>query len=47
MDVVDVVKWKASSEELASKFPSENIRIDSQLIVYPSQTAFLLREAKS
>lgn len=46
MDVVDVVKWKTSSEELASKFPSDNLRIGSQLIVYPSQTAFFVKGGK-
>ena len=46
MDLVDVVKWEVSEKELAHKFPSDEIRLGSQLVVYPSQTAFFVKGGK-
>lgn len=46
MKAVDVVKYEVSDKELVSKFPSENLRLGSQLIVYPSQTAFFVKGGK-
>lgn len=46
MDIVDVVKWEVSEKELAHKFPSDNIRLGSQLVVYPGQTAFFVKGGK-
>ena len=46
MNIVDVIKWEVSCKELALKFPTDNIRIGSQLIVYPSQTALFVKGGK-
>lgn len=46
MDIFDVVKWEISEKELVHKFPSDNLRIGSQLIVYPSETAFFVKGGK-
>ncbi len=46
MSVVDVVKYEVSDKELVGKFPSDNIRLGSQLVVYPSQTAFFVKGGK-
>ena len=46
MNVVDVIKWEVSDKELAHKFPSDNLRLGSQLVVYPSQTAFFVKGGK-
>ncbi len=43
MNAVDVVKWEVSDRELVHKFPTDEIRLGSQLIVYPSQTAFFVK----
>lgn len=39
MSILDVVKCEVSDTELVSKFPSDKIRLGSQLVVYPGQTA--------
>ncbi|WP_290456050.1 SPFH domain-containing protein [Bacteroides acidifaciens] len=46
MDIVDVVKWEVSDDELVHRFSSDNIRLGSQLVVYPGQTAFLVKGGK-
>ncbi len=43
MKIADVVKWEMNQNELAHKFDSESIRLGSQLVVYPSQTAFFVK----
>ena len=43
MNAVDVIKWEVSDRELVHKFPTDEIRLGSQLIVYPSQTAFFVK----
>lgn len=43
MDIADVVKWEMNSNELVHKFESDSIRLGSQLIVYPSQTALFVK----
>ena len=43
MNIVDVVKWESNSDELVHKFQSDGLRLGSQLIVYPSQTAFFVK----
>ena len=43
MNAIDVIKWEISDKELIHKFPSDEIRLGSQLIVYPSQTAFFVK----
>lgn len=43
MNAVDIIKWEVSDRELIHRFPSDEIRLGSQLIVYPSQTAFFVK----
>lgn len=43
MNAVDVIKWEVSDKELVYKFLTDEIRLGSQLIVYPTQTAFLVK----
>ncbi len=43
MNAVDVIKWEVSDRELVHKFPTDEIRLGSQLIVYPTQTAFFVK----
>ena len=46
MAIVDVIKHEISDTELVGKFKSDNIKLGSQLIVYPSQTAFFVKGGK-
>ncbi|WP_293965789.1 SPFH domain-containing protein [uncultured Porphyromonas sp.] len=46
MAVVDVVKWESNLNELVHKFQSDGLRLGSQLVVYPSQTAFFVKGGK-
>lgn len=43
MALIDVVKCDIIDGELCRKFPSEDLKIGAQLIVYPSQTAFFVK----
>lgn len=43
MNIVDVVSWEVNTEELAHKFESDSLRLGSQLVVYPSQTALFVK----
>lgn len=43
MAIIDVVKWEMSESEFCHKFPSDNLRLGTQLVVYPSQTAFFVK----
>jgi Putative virion core protein (lumpy skin disease virus) len=43
MAIIDIVKCEMINGEFCKKFPSDNLRLGSQLIVYPSQTAFLVK----
>ena len=43
MQLADVIKWESSPTELVHKFRSDGVRLGSQLIVYPSQTAFFVK----
>lgn len=43
MALIDIVKWETNSKELVYKFPSEDLRIGSQLVVYTGQTAFFVK----
>lgn len=43
MNIVDVVKWEVNTNELIHKFESDSLRLGSQLIVYPSQTALFVK----
>lgn len=43
MAIVDVVKCEMKDNELCKKFPSTDLRMGAQLIVYPSQIAFFVK----
>ena len=43
MHAVYVIKWEVNDSELIHKFESDEIRLGSQLIVYPSQLAFFVK----
>lgn len=43
MALIDVIKWEVSTSELVHKFHSDNIKLGSQLVVYPSQTALFVK----
>lgn len=43
MALIDVVKCEIVDGELCRKFPSEDLKIGTQLVVYPSQTAFFVK----
>ena len=46
MALIDVVKCEVNSKELVYKFPSEDLRIGTQLVVYTGQTAFFVKGGK-
>lgn len=46
MSIVDIVKWESNSNELVHKFQLDGIRLGSQLVVYPNQTAFFVKGGK-
>ena len=43
MAIIDVVKYDGSDREFVWKFPSENLRLGTQLVVKTAQTAFFVR----
>ena len=43
MAIIDVVKCDMQDGELCYKFPSDNLRIGTQVVVYPAQTAFFVK----
>ena len=46
MALIDVITIEANDQELVSKFPSDNLRLGSQLVVHPAQTAFFVHGGK-
>lgn len=46
MALIDVIAIEANDQELVSKFPSDNLRLGSQLVVHPAQTAFFVHGGK-
>lgn len=46
MSIEDIVKWDSNPNELVHKFKPDGIRLGSQLVVYPSQTAFFVKGGK-
>ena len=46
MKIVDVISWEVNELELVHKFESDGLRLGSQLIVYPGQTAFFIKGGK-
>ncbi len=43
MALIDVVKCDIVDGEICRKFPSDDLKIGTQLVVYPSQTAFFVK----
>lgn len=43
MALIDVVKWEVNQQEFCHKYPSEDLRIGTQLVVYSAQTAFFVK----
>ena len=43
MAIIDVVKWEMDSSDFCFRFPSENLRLGTQLVVYPGQRAFFVK----
>ena len=43
MALIDIVKFQGNDAEFVWKFPSENLRLGTQLVVKPAQTAFFVR----
>lgn len=43
MALIDVVKCTMEDNELVAKFPSDDLRMGTQLVVYPGQTAFFVK----
>lgn len=43
MNIADIVTWQVSTEELVHKFESDSLRLGSQLVVYPNQTALFVK----
>ena len=43
MAIVNVVRYENNKDEIVGKYAENDIRLGSQLIVYPSQTAFFVR----
>ncbi len=43
MALIDVVKCEVNDKEFIYKFPSDDLRIGTQLVVYPAQTAFFVK----
>jgi len=43
MALINVIKCDIVDGEFCYKFPSDDLKLGSQLIVYPSQTAFFVK----
>ena len=46
MALIDIVKFQGNDEEFVWKFPSENLRWGTQLVVKPGQLAFFVKGGK-
>lgn len=46
MNIFDIIKWEVTEEELVYRYPSDNIRLGSQLVVYPGQMAMFVKGGK-
>lgn len=44
--LIDVVKCEMNDNESVYKFPSDDLRMGTQLVVYPAQTAFFVKGGK-
>lgn len=43
MAIIDVVRWRTVDGELCHKFESDDLRMGTQLVVHPAQTAFFVK----
>ncbi len=43
MALVNVIQWEMNTNELVHKFPIDDLKVGSQLVVYPSQTALFVK----
>lgn len=46
MAIIDVVSCTMGNHELVAKFPNDDLRLGTQLLVYPGQTAFFVKGGK-
>jgi membrane protease subunit (stomatin/prohibitin family) len=46
MNLVDIISWEVNEQELVHRFESDGLRLGSQLVVYPGQTAFFVKGGK-
>ena len=46
MALIDIIKWDGNDQEFVWKYPSENLRRGSQLVVKPGQVAFFVSRGK-
>lgn len=46
VELIDVVKYDGNDGEFVWKFPSEDLKIGSQLIVKTAQTAIFVKDGK-
>ncbi len=46
MALIDIVQFQGNDREFVWKFPSENLRLGTQLVVKPAQTAFFVYRGK-
>jgi membrane protease subunit (stomatin/prohibitin family) len=46
MAIIDVVRYQGNDEEFCWKFPSEDLRLGTQLVVKTAQTAFFVKGGK-
>ena len=46
MNLVDVISWEVNEQEFVHRFDSDEMRLGSQLVVYPGQTAFFVKGGK-
>jgi membrane protease subunit (stomatin/prohibitin family) len=46
MALIDIVQFQGNDKEFVWKFPSENLRLGTQLVVKPAQVAFFVHRGK-
>lgn len=46
MALIDIITWDGGNNEVAWKFPSTNLRLGTQLVVKPGQSAFFVYRGK-
>ncbi len=46
MAIIDVIKCEVNNTEFVYKFPSDDLKLGTQLVVYPAQTALFIKGGK-